>query len=65
MTDIPRGKYVGRRLGNQPADEAEHFMRCQHLAAGKIKHRVCDCGHPVSRRRDTFPSRRGEHRVAG
>ena len=26
--DIPRGKYIGRHLGDQPVDEAEHFMRC-------------------------------------
>ena len=28
MTDIPRGKYIGRRLGDPPASEAEHFIRC-------------------------------------
>jgi hypothetical protein len=27
MTDIPRGKYIGRRLGDPPASEAEHFIR--------------------------------------
>jgi hypothetical protein len=26
---IPRGKYLGRRLGEPPKDEAEHFIRCQ------------------------------------
>ena len=25
---IPRGKYIGKRLGDPPADEAEHFIRC-------------------------------------
>jgi hypothetical protein len=25
---IPRGHYVGKRLGDPPADEAEHFIRC-------------------------------------
>jgi hypothetical protein len=25
---VPRGKYIGRRLGDPPKDEAEHFMRC-------------------------------------
>ena len=25
---IPRGKYIGRRLGAPPKDEPEHFMRC-------------------------------------
>ena len=28
LTDIPRRKYIGRRLGDQPTEEAEHFMRC-------------------------------------
>ena len=34
MTDIPRGKYIGRRLGDPPASEAEHFIRCPSAAAG-------------------------------
>ena len=25
---VPRGKYLGRRVGGEPKDEAEHFMRC-------------------------------------
>jgi hypothetical protein len=25
---IPRSKYIGKRLGDPPADEAEHFIRC-------------------------------------
>ena len=25
---IPRGKYRGRRVGGEPKDESEHFMRC-------------------------------------
>jgi hypothetical protein len=28
MTDIPRGTYIGKRIGDPPADEAEHFIRC-------------------------------------
>ena len=28
MIDLPRGKYVGKRLGDLPASEAEHFVRC-------------------------------------
>jgi hypothetical protein len=28
MIDIPRGKYLGKPLGNPPKDEAEHFIRC-------------------------------------
>jgi hypothetical protein len=29
MIDIPRGKYIGRRLGPPVKDEAEHFYRCE------------------------------------
>ena len=25
---IPRGKYIGERLGEGPASEAEHFIKC-------------------------------------
>jgi hypothetical protein len=25
---IPRGKYLGERVGGPPKDEAEHFVRC-------------------------------------
>jgi hypothetical protein len=25
---IPRGHYIGKRLGDPPKDEAEHFIRC-------------------------------------
>ncbi len=28
VTEIPRGKYIGRRVGDPPKDEAEHFIRC-------------------------------------
>ena len=28
MIDIPRGKYLGKRLGAPPESEAEHFIRC-------------------------------------
>lgn len=27
--DIPRGKYMGKRVGKQPASEAEHFIKCE------------------------------------
>ena len=27
-TNVPRGKYLGRRIGDPPKDEAEHFIRC-------------------------------------
>ena len=32
MTDSPRGRYFGSRVGAQPANEAEHFMRCPACA---------------------------------
>ena len=28
MTQIPRGKYRGKRDGAEPKDKAQHFMRC-------------------------------------
>jgi hypothetical protein len=28
MIDVPRGKYLGERLGDVPASKAEHFIRC-------------------------------------
>ena len=28
MSEIPRGKYVGNFQGEPPADEAEHFIKC-------------------------------------
>jgi hypothetical protein len=28
MTDIPRGTIFGRRVGDQPKSDAEHFIRC-------------------------------------
>jgi hypothetical protein len=33
MTNIPRSKYLGRRLGTQPKDEAEHFIKCEARGA--------------------------------
>jgi hypothetical protein len=29
MVSIPRGRYLGKRLGDPPANEAEHFIRCR------------------------------------
>jgi len=26
--DLPRGKYLGRRIGATPANETEHFIEC-------------------------------------
>ena len=28
MVGLPRGRYLGKRLGDPPASEAEHFIRC-------------------------------------
>ena len=28
MSDIPRGTIFGRRVGNPPKSDAEHFVRC-------------------------------------
>jgi uncharacterized C2H2 Zn-finger protein len=28
VTNVPRGKYLGKRIGDPPKDEAEHFIRC-------------------------------------
>lgn len=28
LSDIPRGKYIGKPVDDQPANEAEHFMLC-------------------------------------
>ena len=28
MIAITRGKYIGKRLGGLPNNEAEHFLRC-------------------------------------
>ena len=33
MTDIPRGKYRGERIGGPPANEAEHFYQCKKCGA--------------------------------
>jgi len=36
--DFPRGKYSGRRLGDQPKDEAEHLTRVLRLGPGELVH---------------------------
>jgi hypothetical protein len=36
MIDLPRGKYMGRRLGDPPTDEAEHYMRCAACGGWKV-----------------------------
>ena len=38
---IERGKYIGRRVGDPLADEAEHFIRCE-TCRGWID--CCDLG---------------------
>ena len=34
MIDIPCGKYIGRRVGDQSKDEADHFIRCPACGGG-------------------------------
>ena len=29
--NLPRGKYIGNRVGQPATDEAEHFIRCPGL----------------------------------
>ena len=36
MTNIPRGKFLGRLLGDPPKGEAEHSIRCLPVAVGSI-----------------------------
>ena len=38
---IPRGRYIGKRVGDPPKDEAEHFIPCP-LCGGWID--CCDLG---------------------
>ena len=40
--EIPRGKYLGKRLGEPPADDAEHFIKCP-ACAGWIDCRDLAC----------------------
>jgi hypothetical protein len=28
MTTVPRGKIIGKRIGGEPTNEAEHFIQC-------------------------------------
>jgi hypothetical protein len=34
MITAPRGRIIGKRVGGEPANEAEHFIRCPACAAG-------------------------------
>jgi hypothetical protein len=34
VTEIPRGTVIGRRIGGQPTDEAEHFSNLKCAATG-------------------------------
>ena len=54
--DIPRGKYIGKQLGEPPTDEAEHFIKCGECNGwidcrdlgmvfdheGPLPHPICD-----------------------
>ena len=33
---IPREKYIGPRLGGEPSNEAEHFIKCPSAVPGSI-----------------------------
>jgi hypothetical protein len=33
MIDSPRGQYLGKPVGDPPASEAEHFVRCATAVA--------------------------------
>jgi hypothetical protein len=46
MSDIPRGTIFGRRVGDPPKSEAEHFIRCP-ARGGWIDRR--DLAGPVRR----------------
>jgi hypothetical protein len=28
MAILPKGQYIGKRVGEQPKDEREHFLQC-------------------------------------
>jgi Zn-finger nucleic acid-binding protein len=42
LAEVPRGKYIGEQLGEGPASEAEHFIKCP-ACGGWIDRR--DLGH--------------------
>jgi hypothetical protein len=52
---IPRGKYIGERLGEGPASEAEHFIKCP-TCNGWIDCR--DLGHVLDEHEGPLPSDR-------
>jgi hypothetical protein len=41
MIDIPRGKYIGNRLGDQPKNEARAFHPMPSLRRGHLCHLKC------------------------
>lgn len=38
MPTLPRGKYTGKRQGEEPCSEANHFYRCQECGGWVDKH---------------------------
>ena len=34
MIELPRGTYLGKRLGDPPVSEAGHFIRCPACGGG-------------------------------
>jgi len=57
MTEIPRGKYRGKPVGNPPADEAERFVKCPACGGwidcrdlGAVFEHAGPLPHPVSDR---------------
>src|SRR4051812_36567952 len=45
LIGLVRGKYIGRRLGDPPKDEAEHFMRCP--ARRSIRYKSNEAGAKI------------------
>jgi hypothetical protein len=56
--EIPRGKYLGKRVGGEPKNEAEHFFRCKEcggwvdmLDLGAVMDHECPLPHPPGDKR--------------
>ena len=45
MPDIPRGKYIGRRVGDPPKDEPSILSVAQHVVAGSTAATSLACSH--------------------
>jgi hypothetical protein len=39
MIDVPRGEYIGKRVGDPPKDEAEHFTNARRASVMKASAR--------------------------